>query len=89
MEKKLPENLSQTSSQKQTRRPVHSNQCPLHPEKKIIARCEKFGKSYCKKCLEQGLAHCPSPEMHCKFRASCLVWFLTHSKEKKLPAETN
>jgi len=59
------------------------NTCVYHPGEKIIARCQKFGRAYCKKCFDEGIARCSSPKMHCPFRSSCMVWFLTHLGEAK------
>ncbi len=45
--------------------------CANHPDRETSYMCMKHDKYMCEECLE-----CPDPEIHCKFRSSCPVWFM-------------
>ena len=46
--------------------------CVNHPDRKTNFQCMKHGVYLCEECLE-----CRDPELFCKFRPSCPIWFLT------------
>ncbi|MCK5782818.1 MAG: 2Fe-2S iron-sulfur cluster binding domain-containing protein, partial [Desulfobacterales bacterium] len=45
--------------------------CANHPDRETSYICMKHDKYMCEECLA-----CPDPEIHCKFRSSCPVWFM-------------
>ena len=55
--------------------------CVNHPERETSYRCSKHGVYLCEECLQ-----CRDPELYCKFRESCPIWFLT-KKKRGLDAE--
>jgi len=46
-------------------------ECACHPEVDTPYRCQKHGIYLCQECLE-----CRDPEIYCKFRTACPIWFL-------------
>ncbi len=62
--------------------------CRYHPDEDAVAVCQKFGYGYCRKCCqapagERG-CECTAPDVHCKFRQECLVYFGERSRKKGL-----
>lgn len=51
-----------------------SEHCRYHPDRPAVARCQKYGYGYCSECLDTD-PHCSDPEIYCKFRTQCLVYF--------------
>jgi len=45
--------------------------CSCHPEQETSFMCMKHNKFLCEECLK-----CPDPNIHCKFRQSCPIWFI-------------
>ncbi len=45
--------------------------CINHPDRETSYMCMKHNKYMCEECLK-----CPDPEIHCKFRPSCPIWFI-------------
>ena len=45
--------------------------CANHPERETSFHCMKHGIYLCDACLA-----CRDPEIHCKFRSSCPIWFM-------------
>jgi len=45
--------------------------CVNHPERETNLICMKHGIYMCEDCIR-----CPDPEIHCKFRSSCPIWFM-------------
>ena len=45
--------------------------CINHPEQETNFQCMKHLVFMCEDCL-----NCPDPELHCKHRTSCPIWFL-------------
>jgi hypothetical protein len=43
-----------------------------HPDTETGYACMKHQISMCADCME-----CRDPEIYCKFRTSCTIWFLT------------
>jgi hypothetical protein len=50
--------------------------CINHPDRETSYLCMKHNIYLCDDCLQ-----CRDPELYCKFRPSCPIWFL--SKEKR------
>ena len=46
-------------------------ECVNHPERETRFMCMKHGVYMCEECL-----HCRDPEIYCKYRSSCPIWFL-------------
>lgn len=53
--------------------------CVNHPEKETSYLCMKHNIYMCEKCIK-----CRDPEIHCKFRSSCPVWFMDKRGGKSL-----
>jgi hypothetical protein len=49
--------------------------CVNHPEKETRYACMKHDIYMCEDCLA-----CRGPDIYCKFRTSCPIWFLTKRK---------
>ena len=50
--------------------------CPENQEEQSRYKCEKHQVYLCDGCLE-----CKDPELYCKFRPSCMIYYL--GKERK------
>jgi len=50
--------------------------CINHPERDTSYICMKHKIYLCDDCLK-----CRDPELYCKFRESCPIWFMTKKKE--------
>ena len=50
--------------------------CIHHPERETRYICMKHNITLCEECLQ-----CRDPELYCKFRESCPIWFMTKKKE--------
>jgi hypothetical protein len=50
--------------------------CRNHPDRDTRIRCMKNEVDLCGEC-----AVCQSPELYCKFRTSCPIWFVRTSIE--------
>ncbi len=51
--------------------------CIHHPDRETSYLCMKHDTYLCEECLK-----CPDPEIYCKFRSSCPIWFLSKRKQK-------
>ena len=51
-------------------------QCACHPEIDTNFLCMKYNKYLCEECLK-----CQDPNIYCKFRSSCPVWFMQKRQE--------
>ncbi len=51
--------------------------CTNHPERETNYVCTKYGVYMCEECLA-----CRDPEIYCKFRSSCPIWFI-HKKKRR------
>ncbi len=49
--------------------------CSDHPDKEATYICSKHNIYKCENCLK-----CTDPELYCKFRPSCTIWFLYKEK---------
>ena len=62
--------------------------CVNHPDRETPYLCMKHNKYLCEECLA-----CQDPDIYCKFRSSCAIWFLTKRKgnldgDESAPQET-
>lgn len=55
--------------------------CSCHPEKETSFMCTKHGVYLCDECLA-----CRDPNIYCKHRSSCVIWFM-QKRQKGLKAE--
>jgi len=46
--------------------------CINHPDRETNYICLKQNIYLCEECLG-----CSDPELYCKFRPSCIIWFMT------------
>ena len=53
--------------------------CANHPDRETSFMCSKHGIYLCAECLE-----CRDPDIYCKFRTACPIWF--EHKERKREA---
>ena len=51
--------------------------CRNHPDRETKLYCAKNQYYMCDEC-----ADCLSPEMHCKHRTSCPIWFLSTERKR-------
>ncbi|MGB5985288.1 MAG: hypothetical protein WBG37_08275 [Desulfobacterales bacterium] len=49
--------------------------CINHPDRETCYLCMKHDIYLCEECLS-----CRDPQIYCKFRPSCPIWFLTKRK---------
>jgi hypothetical protein len=52
--------------------------CIHHPDRETRYRCSKHDIYLCDACLD-----CRDPELYCKFRTTCPIWFMAR-KQKHL-----
>ena len=66
--------------------------CKFHPDRETTYQCMKHNYYLCEECLE-----CKDPDIYCKFRTSCPIYFLAKkgfkeaekNAEEKIPEEIN
>lgn len=46
--------------------------CINHPDRETSYLCQKHQVYLCEECLA-----CSDPQLYCKFRSSCIIWFIT------------
>lgn len=46
--------------------------CVNHPDRETNYLCSKKNIYLCEECLA-----CSDPQLYCKFRSSCIIWFMT------------
>lgn len=56
--------------------------CIHHPDREGSYLCSKHNISLCRECLA-----CKDPELYCKHRPSCIIWF-TGKEQRKAKATT-
>ena len=54
-------------------------QCACHPKIETRFLCMKHNNYLCEECLK-----CQDPELYCKFRSACPIWFLGKKGGKEL-----
>ena len=52
--------------------------CINHPDRETEIICSKHSIYLCEECLV-----CRDPEIYCKFRSSCQIWFISQSPDEK------
>jgi hypothetical protein len=52
--------------------------CINHPDRETNYLCMKHNVYLCDECLT-----CQDPELYCKFRSSCPIWFIYKERKKK------
>jgi len=57
--------------------------CLCHPEKETSYICLKENVFLCEECLT-----CRQPTLYCKYRSSCLIWFMEKHKDEDSIAES-
>ncbi len=50
--------------------------CINHPDRETGYKCMKHDYFQCEKCLE-----CRDPELYCKNRSACAIWFMSRGSE--------
>lgn len=50
--------------------------CINHPDRETGYKCMKHNHFQCEECLE-----CRDPELYCKHRSACAIWFLSRGSE--------
>lgn len=53
--------------------------CTNHPDRETSYMCSKHGVYLCEECMT-----CRDPDIYCKFRSACPIWY--EYKEKKRAA---
>ncbi len=60
--------------------------CRNHPDRETSYVCSKYTTYMCEECFK-----CSDPEIYCKFRSSCPIWFVDKRKagsdEERIPEE--
>ena len=59
-----------------------SKHCQRHPDREAVVNCQKLGHGWCRDCLEND-PHCPDPDLYCKFRSACVIYFNLKEKKKE------
>ncbi len=49
--------------------------CLVHPDRETSYLCQKHNIYMCEECLR-----CRDPEIYCKFRSACPIWFMSKRK---------
>lgn len=57
--------------------------CVNHPERETSYLCMKHNTYLCESCLA-----CRDPELYCKFRPSCPIWFIHKERRRKARQQT-
>lgn len=52
--------------------------CVNHPDRETSYMCSKHGTCQCEECLE-----CRDPDIYCKFRSACPIWYEHKRKARK------
>jgi len=50
--------------------------CINHPDRETGYKCMKHSHFQCEECLE-----CRDPELYCKHRSACAIWFMSRGSE--------
>jgi len=49
--------------------------CHNHPDRQTSYACSKYSTYMCEECFK-----CSDPEIYCKFRTACSIWFVDKRK---------
>ncbi|MBW1957667.1 MAG: (2Fe-2S)-binding protein, partial [Deltaproteobacteria bacterium] len=52
------------------------SKCSNHPNRETSFLCLKYNIYMCEECLK-----CRDPEIYCKFRSSCPIWYINKRQE--------
>lgn len=58
--------------------------CVNHPDRETSFICLKHEVYMCEECM-----YCRDPEIYCKFRPSCPIWFMHKEKKRKIRQQEN
>ncbi len=58
------------------------NACCIHQENPSVVQCQKHRIGYCNQCFNDELK-CRDPQLYCKFRQQCVIWFTAKEREKE------
>ncbi len=50
--------------------------CVNHSDRETSYLCLKYNVPLCEECLG-----CSDSELYCKFRSSCIIWFMTKKRD--------
>jgi hypothetical protein len=56
--------------------------CEEHPDRRAAAECMRYSRGFCVECLEERPV-CPDPEMFCRYRERCLVYYSYKEKRRE------
>ena len=51
--------------------------CFRHPDIETSFYCQKYEQYKCDDCMK-----CSDPDLYCKFRSACLIWYLEKESDK-------
>ena len=54
---------------------IEMGKCSNHPNRETSYVCSKYTTYMCEDCFK-----CSDPEIYCKFRSSCPIWFVDKRK---------
>lgn len=57
--------------------------CTHHPERETSMMCSKYGVYMCAECME-----CRDPDIYCKFREACPIWYEHKNKAREARRRT-
>ena len=57
--------------------------CINHQNKNADLKCLKYEVFMCDDCIQ-----CRDPEIYCKFRASCVIWFMVTERQSEAKIST-
>jgi hypothetical protein len=52
------------------------SRCSRHPDRETRYKCFKHDVYMCEECMA-----CRDPQIYCKFRTACAIWFLQKEKD--------
>jgi hypothetical protein len=53
--------------------------CRNHPDRETSYVCSKYTIYMCEECFR-----CSDPEIYCKFRSACPIWFVEKEKSNRI-----
>jgi hypothetical protein len=57
--------------------------CIHHPDRETRYHCSKHDIYLCEACLE-----CRDPELYCKYRTACPIWFMSRKQKHLADADS-
>jgi hypothetical protein len=52
--------------------------CTNHPDRETSYMCSKHGVYLCEECMT-----CRDPDIYCKFRSACPIWYAYKEKKRE------